>query len=495
MNYVFTLAIALITFLFSVNTLSHQFLPTNAKLVLTSDHKVKLTSELDMIEMIQQAMELGKPTDFIPGMRYSMDEGALIEQVRQLSEVELSRALKLIEQTMVTRIEIQVNDQRIPLTSRPLPSAAYMKEFLSQPPEFTQYRLPLFSHGKLPNGSKKIRVKFPSQFGSVKLRLPDSPSMLVYPGSFSFPITVNDGEDISSQKDELDNSETNKESLKSSAVPAEGPQNTDPLAQSATPETSESGTAESSSNATVPLVVVKEISHPQAQATSLHKVEAPSVKNEEPSASGDSQANNNHEEVQSEPKVSISVTPTVFEQISTYLYQGVLHIVPKGLDHILFVLALFLLSTQFKPLLWQVTVFTLAHTITLLLAGYQVIQAPASVVEPLIALSIAFVALENMFHSQLKSWRLLIIFAFGLLHGLGFASVLLDLGLPQQWAFLSLVSFNIGVEFGQLLVVTTAFLLVGWFRHASWYRKVIILPGSALIAAVGLFWTFERVMG
>ena len=182
------------------------------------------------------------------------------------------------------------------------------------------------------------------------------------------------------------------------------------------------------------------------------------------------------------------------EQVVNYLYQGILHIIPKGLDHILFVLALFLLSKSFKTLAYQVTVFTFAHTITLLLAGYGVVKVPADIVEPLIALSIALVALENLYHSQLKPWRVAIIFAFGLLHGLGFASVLLDLGLPQQWTFLSLLSFNVGVEVGQLLVVSGAFLLVGWFNQSRWYRHAVVLPCSALIAVTGLFWTIERVM-
>lgn len=182
------------------------------------------------------------------------------------------------------------------------------------------------------------------------------------------------------------------------------------------------------------------------------------------------------------------------EQILNYVHQGVLHIVPKGLDHILFVLALFLLSTQFKSLLWQVTVFTIAHSITLILAGFKIVNVPASIVEPLIALSIAFVALENIYHSQLRSWRIVTIFVFGLLHGLGFASVLLDLGLPQEQTVVSLLSFNIGVEVGQILVVTAAFLTVGWFNKKSWYRKIIVLPSSVIIAGVGLFWTVERII-
>jgi hydrogenase/urease accessory protein HupE len=184
---------------------------------------------------------------------------------------------------------------------------------------------------------------------------------------------------------------------------------------------------------------------------------------------------------------------TGISQALVYLYQGIIHILPQGLDHILFVVALFLLSTKLSSLLWQVTAFTLAHTITLIMASYGLVSLPASIVEPLIAFSIVFVAVENIFHSRLQSWRILLVFAFGLLHGLGFASVLVDFGLPETQFLVSLISFNVGVEIGQLLVILGCFLLVGWFRHYSWYRKSIIIPGSAMIALTGLYWTITRV--
>ena len=103
---------------------------------------------------------------------------------------------------------------------------------------------------------------------------------------------------------------------------------------------------------------------------------------------------------------------------------------PKGLDHILFVLGLFLLSPRLKPLLWQVTAFTVAHSVTLVLSSYKYVTLPSDVVEPLIALSIAFIAVENIFTTQLNWWRPVIVFAFGLLHGLGFAGVL-----GRSWSF------------------------------------------------------------
>src|SRR5215813_7680551 len=115
-----------------------------------------------------------------------------------------------------------------------------------------------------------------------------------------------------------------------------------------------------------------------------------------------------------------------------YLRLGYKHILHLCLDHILFVVSLFLLSGKLKPLLWQSLTFTIAHSITLGLAMYNVIRLPSSIVEPLIALSIMFVALENVFTKRLRPSRIGIVFLFGLIHGLGFASALSSLGLPQN---------------------------------------------------------------
>lgn len=172
---------------------------------------------------------------------------------------------------------------------------------------------------------------------------------------------------------------------------------------------------------------------------------------------------------------------------------GFWHIVPEGLDHILFVLGLFLLSTQMKPLLWQVSAFTIAHSLTLALAIFEVVRVPPSIVEPLIAASIAYVAIENIFTTELKPWRPAIVFLFGLLHGLGFAGVLGELGLPRGQYVPALVGFNIGVEFGQLAVIAAALLTIGWFRHAKAYRNVVVIPGSLAIGAIGIYWMVERI--
>jgi len=176
-----------------------------------------------------------------------------------------------------------------------------------------------------------------------------------------------------------------------------------------------------------------------------------------------------------------------------YIPVGFDHILPKGLDHILFVLGLFFLSTRLGPLLWQISAFTLAHTVTLALGALGLVNVPGSIVEPLIAASIVYVAVENIFAQKLNPWRPVIVFGFGLLHGLGFASVLGEFGLPDGQFIPALIGFNIGVELGQLTVIALAFIAVGWLAGRPWYRRMISIPASCAIAAVGAFWVVERV--
>lgn len=176
-----------------------------------------------------------------------------------------------------------------------------------------------------------------------------------------------------------------------------------------------------------------------------------------------------------------------------YLVAGFDHIIPKGLDHILFVIGLFLLSPAFRPLLVQVSLFTVAHTTTLGLAAAGLITVPPAIVEPLIALSIAFIAVENMFRTSLSRWRPWVIIGFGLLHGLGFASVLADFGLPTDQFVVALAAFNIGVEAGQITVLALCFLAVGLFFGRPWYRSAISIPASLALAGIGFYWFVERV--
>lgn len=177
-----------------------------------------------------------------------------------------------------------------------------------------------------------------------------------------------------------------------------------------------------------------------------------------------------------------------------YLILGFEHIIPEGIDHVLFVLGLFLLATRLRPLLWQVTAFTIAHSVTLALAIYGIVDLPPNIVEPLIALSIAYVAIENLCTTELKPWRPVVVFLFGLLHGMGFAGVLRELGLPREDFAAALVLFNVGVELGQLAVIGLAFLAVGWLRGRAWYRRAITIPASCVIAAVGLYWAVTRAL-
>jgi hydrogenase/urease accessory protein HupE len=179
-----------------------------------------------------------------------------------------------------------------------------------------------------------------------------------------------------------------------------------------------------------------------------------------------------------------------------YLALGFTHILPKGLDHILFVLGIFLLSLHWRPLLYQVTAFTIAHSLSLALSLYGILSVPASIVEPLIALSIVYVAVENILTDELKPWRVYVVFGFGMLHGLGFAGVLTKVDLPRNEYLTALITFNVGVELGQLAVISGAFLFVGlWFRNRPWYRRRIIIPCSAAIALTGAFWTVQRLAG
>lgn len=175
-----------------------------------------------------------------------------------------------------------------------------------------------------------------------------------------------------------------------------------------------------------------------------------------------------------------------------YIGIGFTHIVPKGLDHVLFVLGLFLLSPKPGPLLWQVTAFGVAHTLTLALGILGIVTVPANIVGPLIAASIVYVGIENVFSRNMPPWRPVVVFVFGLLHGLGFASVLEEVGLPPTAFFTGLAGFSIGVELGLLAVLALALLLVGLpFRNHD--RRRISIPASLVIAAIGAWWTMERI--
>jgi len=218
-----------------------------------------------------------------------------------------------------------------------------------------------------------------------------------------------------------------------------------------------------------------------------------------------------------QPSEAFSLTEIVArkpiqETIKNYIVWGFEHIFPKGIDHILFILGLFLFSYAIKPLLWQVTMFTIAHTITLGMAMNGIISLPAYIVEPLIALSIVYVGVENimanLFSKPLHNSRLLLVFVFGLLHGLGFASMLSDFGMPEDAFVTALLSFNVGVELGQLAIILVAFLIFGflwlslrlmekrWDKKVdkkTWYKKIIAIPASIVISLIAFYWFIERL--
>jgi uncharacterized membrane protein len=151
------------------------------------------------------------------------------------------------------------------------------------------------------------------------------------------------------------------------------------------------------------------------------------------------------------------------------------------------------LNTKFKTILWQATAFTVAHSITLALSLQNIITLPSAIVEPIIAMSIVFVAVENIIIRELKPWRVAIVFLFGLIHGLGFASALNEIGLPRDQFAVSMIAFNLGVELGQVAVIALVFSIIYFFKDRTWYRQRIVYPVSAVIICIAGYWTIERI--
>ena len=186
---------------------------------------------------------------------------------------------------------------------------------------------------------------------------------------------------------------------------------------------------------------------------------------------------------------------TYFEILIQYLQLGFSHVIPMGFDHILFIVSLFFLSSNIKTVLIQCSVFTVAHSLSLGLAAKGYIIPNASLIEPLIAVSILFTAVENIVHSKLNAWRIFLIFGFGLIHGMGFANALKEIGLPKNQFLSSLLSFNLGVELGQITVILAAYFLVSkWFSNKIWYKEHVVYPISSVIGCIALYWTIERIL-
>lgn len=177
---------------------------------------------------------------------------------------------------------------------------------------------------------------------------------------------------------------------------------------------------------------------------------------------------------------------------------GFEHILPGGVDHMLFVAGLVLGNAgRYRRVLLSLTLFTLAHTITLALGNLQVVHVPRQWVEPLIALSICLLGVDNLRRRSIAVTgsdvaRQLLVFCFGLIHGLGFANALAELSFDREHLVLALCSFNVGVELGQVAVVVLLGCVLFWIRDPRQLRRYIIFPGSVAIAASGLFLVVER---
>lgn len=204
-------------------------------------------------------------------------------------------------------------------------------------------------------------------------------------------------------------------------------------------------------------------------------------------------------------QVELAATPPP-EPLPTLLArsarQGFLHVLPWGFDHVLFVLGLALVARGWRHLLALVTTFTVAHSLTLGTAatGLLPTAAFATPIEVLIALSLVAVAIEALRAPAPDAGRrcrhgLALVFAFGLAHGLGFASALADLGQSRDRLLPMLIGFNLGVEGGQLSTIALAWLAAGWTRNRPWHRRWVVIPASMLIAGCGVVWAVQRALG
>jgi hypothetical protein len=195
--------------------------------------------------------------------------------------------------------------------------------------------------------------------------------------------------------------------------------------------------------------------------------------------------------------INYALADAPVHQVAWYYFKmGFQHIIPLGFDHVLFIMGITLINTKLRSVIYQASAFTVAHTIALALSMKNIIVAPPPIIEPIIALSIVFVAVENMLLRELKPWRLLLVFLFGLIHGLGFASALNEVGLPPGEFFTSILSFNLGIEACQVMIIACLFFcLIRPFKERTWYRYRIVYPLSLMIALISGYWTIERLMG
>ena len=197
-----------------------------------------------------------------------------------------------------------------------------------------------------------------------------------------------------------------------------------------------------------------------------------------------------------------------WQEFSLYVREGIWHIW-TGYDHVLFLLGILLPAVlrrergrwiavqQFKPILWDVaklvTAFSLAHSVTLALSGLRLVQLPVPLVEAAIAVTVILAALNNLFPLIKHQYRWLMVLVFGLIHGLGFANVLLEMKLPTTSLLWVLLSFNVGVELGQLVIVLSFLPVIYLLRQWQLYGKLLYPAGSAAMMGVGVFWLVQRL--
>lgn len=191
--------------------------------------------------------------------------------------------------------------------------------------------------------------------------------------------------------------------------------------------------------------------------------------------------------------ISLVTLASAGSVVPEYFASGFAHVLPDGLDHILFILGLFFLSRSFPVLLFQMTLFTIAHSLTLGLSLYGLISVPSKLVEIAIALSISFIAIENLIvKDRLRAWRPWVIIAFGLVHGLGFAHSFAEKPISRENFLPALFSFNLGIEFGQIAVIGIAYAAVALWWKRDWYANMIARPACVLIAMIGFYMAAQR---
>lgn len=186
---------------------------------------------------------------------------------------------------------------------------------------------------------------------------------------------------------------------------------------------------------------------------------------------------------------------TVIENILHYLYLGITHVFPLGFDHMLFMISIIIINVQLKPAIIQCSIFTIAHSISLILSSLYPINISSSFIEPLIAFSILITSLDNILSTTIFKWRLTIIFIFGLIHGLGFANALKVNGIEQNHFITALISFNFGVEIAQLTILFLLFFsIIKCLANKKWYSSRIVFPVSSGIGCIALYWIINLLI-